>query len=277
MKPDAGVRAGNAGSSAPVLSAENVRKTYRLGRVDVPVLHGVSISVREGEWVAILGASGSGKSTLMHILGGLDRPDRDDAGAGVDSALGPCSVRFRDVELTRMSSRALDDYRNTSVGFVFQFYHLLPELTVLENALLPAMRKHGRVGFAMARAGLTAQAEGLLGSFGLGHRLRHRPAELSGGERQRTAIARALINDPDVLLADEPTGNLDQKTGEAILDAVASTRASGGSVGSGASDGGSVKTARTVVMVTHDQRVAARADRVVRLVDGRVVEGLSEG
>ncbi len=231
-----------------------MRKTYRLGRVDVPVLHGVSISIRAGEWVAILGASGSGKSTLLHILGGLDRPD---AGGSP-----PCRVVFDGSDLTGMSASQLDTYRNRSVGFVFQFYHLLPELTVLENALLPAMRLHGRLGFMSKRAELVGAAEQLLTSFGLAHRLRHRPSELSGGERQRTAIARALINDPPVLLADEPTGNLDQKTGEAILDSVAGTRA-----GQTGAEGGR----RTIIMVTHDQRVAARADRVVRLVDGRVV------
>ena len=250
-----GVAAG--GGAAPILGATDVRKTYRLGRVDVPVLHGVSISIREGEWVAILGASGSGKSTLMHILGGLDRPD-----AGGSPA---CHVWFGGGDLTTMSSAQLDTYRNQSVGFVFQFYHLLPELTVLENTLLPAMRMHGRLGFMRKRAALTAGASELLTSFGLGHRLRHRPGELSGGERQRTAIARALINDPPVLLADEPTGNLDQKTGEAILDAVAGARVSKGERGT---------ARRTIIMVTHDQRVAARADRVVRLVDGRVVAGV---
>ncbi len=249
-----------AGGGAGILCASNVRKTYRLGRVDVPVLHGVSIAIREGEWVAILGASGSGKSTLLHILGGLDRPDPRRDGEP------DRTVTFRDQDLTRMSSSELDDYRNLSVGFVFQFYHLLPELTVLENTLLPAMRKYGSLGFLMARARLTAQAQTLLTSFGLGHRLRHRPAELSGGERQRTAIARALINDPPVLLADEPTGNLDQKTGEAILDTVARTRDAGGKEGAGGK--------RTIIMVTHDPRVAARADRMVRLVDGRVVENV---
>ncbi len=242
-----------------ILAATDVRKTYRLGRIDVPVLHGVSISIREGEWVAILGASGSGKSTLLHILGGLDRADE---GVGQNGSP-PCHVLFGGHDLTTMSSSELDTYRNQSVGFVFQFYHLLPELTVLENTLLPAMRLYGRFGFMRKRAALTDAATLLLTSFGLGHRLRHRPSELSGGERQRTAIARALINDPPVLLADEPTGNLDQKTGEAILDSVAGARAS--------TSGGT--TRRTIIMVTHDQRVAARADRVVRLVDGRVVAG----
>jgi lipoprotein-releasing system ATP-binding protein len=236
----------------PALAGEGVRKTYRMGKVSVPVLRGASIRVGEGEWVAILGASGSGKSTLLHILGGLDRPDPAQNGHPAPA------VSFRGRDLTGMSAAALDEYRNASVGFVFQFYHLLPELSVLENALLPAMRRHGRLGFARRRRELEDAAGALLTEFGLGHRLRHRPGELSGGERQRTAIARALINDPPVLLADEPTGNLDRKTGDAILDAIAHSRG---------------RTGRTLVMVTHDPEVAARADRIVHLVDGQVVGG----
>jgi lipoprotein-releasing system ATP-binding protein len=154
-----------------------------------------------------------------------------------------------------MSAHELDRYRNESVGFVFQFYHLLPELTVLQNALIPAMVRYGRFGFSRRRAELTAQATALLGTFGLSHRLGHRPAELSGGERQRVAIARALINDPPLLLADEPTGNLDRKTGQAILDELTAHRRA---------------SRRTVIMVTHDLEVASRADRIVRLEDGRV-------
>ena len=239
------VRAQSNPSNAPrILSARNVFKTYRLGRVDVPVLKGASIEVGTGEWVAILGASGSGKSTLLHLLGGLDKPD---TGAGL--------VIFGDKALSTMSAADLDHYRNASVGFVFQFYHLLPELNVLENALIPAMVMHKRWGFAKRKAELTGRAEELLKSFGLGHRLTHRPAQLSGGERQRVAIARALVNDPPVLLADEPTGNLDRHTGEAILDLITQHRA---------------QTGRTLVMVTHDPEVAERADRIVRLVDGQV-------
>ncbi len=242
---------GTAGSK-PMLVARNVYKTYRLERVEVPVLKGASISVAAGEWVAVLGASGSGKSTLLHLLGGLDRAD----GPGLNKPAG--EIRFQGRSLSEMSARELDDYRNRSVGFVFQFYHLLPELNVLENALIPAMVLHGRFGFARRRAELTARAEALLAGFGLGERLRHRPAELSGGERQRVAIARALINEPPVLLADEPTGNLDRRTGEPILDLITQHRAS---------------TGRTVVMVTHDREIAQRADRIVHLRDGQVVEG----
>ena len=231
----------------PLLDCENLSKTYRLGRVDVPVLRGVSMRVEEGEWVCVVGASGSGKSTLLHLMGGLDRPDPGDG-----------AVRFRGDALAGMGPRALDRFRCDHVGFVFQFYHLLPELTVLENALAPAMIRHRRLGFIRRRESLKAHASRLLDAFGLSHRLRHRPAELSGGERQRVAIARAMLNEPDVLLADEPTGNLDQTTGAQILDAIAGVRAQRG---------------QTIVMVTHDEATASRADRRLTLRDGRIVEG----
>jgi ABC-type lipoprotein export system ATPase subunit len=209
----------------------------------VPVLRGASITVDEGEWVAIVGSSGSGKSTLLHLLGGLDRPDADS---------GP--VRFAGEELNRFGARRENLYRNRDVGFVFQFYHLLPELTVLENAMLPALVGLSRVRWISDRAALRKRAAELLETCGLSHRLGHRPAELSGGERQRVAIARALINKPRVLLADEPTGNLDIHTGGGILDLLAERHAEG----------------LTMVMVTHDAAVAARAQRRVRIVDGRV-------
>ncbi|MEM1424453.1 MAG: ABC transporter ATP-binding protein [Planctomycetota bacterium] len=230
-----------------LLDARDIHKTYRLGRVSVPVLRGASIRVDEGEVVAILGKSGSGKSTMMHILGGLDTPDRD-AGS---------SVEFEGHTLARFDERELDRYRARRVGFVFQFYHLLPELSVVDNTLLPAMAARGRLGYARERSALRARAEELLTGFGLGDRLRHRPVELSGGERQRVAIARALINEPRLLLADEPTGNLDEQTGSAILDSLLEHRARAGCA---------------MLIVTHDARVAARADRVVRLRDGVVVD-----
>jgi lipoprotein-releasing system ATP-binding protein len=228
---------------APLIAASTLHKTYRLGRVDVPVLRGVSLDVRPGEWVAILGASGSGKSTLLHLMGGLDRPDRPSGG----------EILFQSRPLSSMRAMELDRYRARSVGFVFQFYHLLPELTVMENVSIAAMVRHGRANYQ--RQEVVARARELLEGFGLGHRLAHRPAELSGGERQRVAIARALINAPAVLLADEPTGNLDRTTGEKILDSIATHKRA---------------TGQTIVMVTHDALVAARADRVVRLEDGRV-------
>jgi lipoprotein-releasing system ATP-binding protein len=230
-------------SAQTIVSVSNLHKTYRLGRVDVPVLRGVSLDVRRGEWLAIRGASGSGKSTLLHLIGGLDRPDRR-AGS---------TIRFQDSVLSDLRAAELDRYRAASVGFVFQFYHLLPELTVLQNVTIASMVRDG-LGHKSSAAADKARA--LLTTFGLGERLRHRPAELSGGERQRVAIARALINDPDVLLADEPTGNLDRATGDKILDALAKVRAERG---------------QTMIMVTHDAEVASRADRVVKLTDGRIV------
>ncbi len=233
----------------PQLLAQHVHKTYRLGRVDVPVLRGASLSVEEGECVAVLGASGSGKSTLLHLLGGLDRPDR----AGPDVG----GVSFEGRSLAACSAGELDRYRNRTVGFVFQFYHLLPELSVVQNAMIPAMVGVGRFGWTRAAGEVRKHAEGLLDRFGLGHRTRHRPAELSGGERQRVAIARALINRPRLLLADEPTGNLDAVTGASILDALMDLRR---------------EHKQTMVLVTHDQRVADRADRIVHLKDGVVVD-----
>ncbi len=236
-------------ASSPILSVRGVHKTYKLGRVKVPVLHGVDLDVHQGEWVTILGASGSGKSTLLHLMGGLDRPDRNEG----DRA----SIAFRGTDLTKQSKRALDRYRADDIGFVFQFYHLLPELSVLENVCVGSMILHGRLGYRRHRGDTIERARVLLERFGLGHRLKHRPMELSGGERQRVAIARALINEPSLLLADEPTGNLDLKTGESILEAMIEYRE---------------KAGLTMVMVTHDERIAKRADRVIRLTDGRVVE-----
>lgn len=232
-----------------ILRVRDVRKTYKLGRVRVPVLHGVDLNLAERECVAILGASGSGKSTLLHLCGGLDRPDKP------GPEMPAPSIRYRDQELMSVRGGALDRYRTHDVGFVFQFYHLLPELSVLENVTVGAMPGHGRFGWAKRRPDATRRARELLEAFGLGHRLRHRSAELSGGERQRVAIARALINDPPLLLADEPTGNLDRETGGTILDAL---------------DGLREDMGLSVLMVTHDETVAARADRVIRLVDGLV-------
>ena len=228
-----------------MIKATGLHKTYRLGRVDVPVLHGVDLSVDQGEWVAILGASGSGKSTLLHLLGGLDRPDK---GSG--------RIFFDDEEVGALSPAAMNRYRSRHVGFVFQFYHLLPELTVVENVAIAGMVRHGWSKYGANRGAVSKRAAELLDAFGLSHRLKHRPAELSGGERQRVAIARALVNDPAVLLADEPTGNLDQATGDAILETLTALREERG---------------QTIVMVTHDAQVAGRADRTVRLLDGKVV------
>jgi ABC-type lipoprotein export system ATPase subunit len=249
-----------------LLVAENLWKTYTLGRAAVPVLRGASVAVERGEFVAVLGASGSGKSTLLHLLGGLDRPDRVpgiyvEPNATTNPApatSAPSRIEFDGVSLASLSVRGLDAYRTRSVGFVFQFYHLLPELSVEDNVLLPSMVAHGRFGYMARRRDLRLRAQSLLDDLGLSHRLRHRPVELSGGERQRAAIARALINDPPLLLADEPTGNLDAATGAKVLDALLALRA---------------KSGRTMLIVTHDANTAARADRVVRIVDGRVAAG----
>lgn len=239
----------------PVVSISNLHKTYRLGRVDVPVLRGVSVDVERGEWLAVLGASGSGKSTLLHLVGGLDRPDLAGNGTGA-------SILFEGRDINRLPSAELDRYRARAVGFVFQFYHLLPELSVLDNVLIAAMVRHGRFGYRRAAGEARTLARELLDRFGLGHRLRHRPAELSGGERQRVAIARALVNRPTLLLADEPTGNLDLETGRKILDVFAELRTALG---------------LTVIVVTHDPNTAERADRVVRLVDGRLAGENGDG
>ncbi|MEZ6242216.1 MAG: ABC transporter ATP-binding protein [Phycisphaerales bacterium] len=259
----------------PLVRVEHLRKTYKLGRVKVPVLHGVSIDVAPNESVAILGASGSGKSTLLHLVGGLDRPDRhsknlrrcrrcgyDTAGLEPGELCPECAypvpsserakIFFDGRDVTAMSAAQLNRYRARDVGFVFQFYHLLPELSVLQNVTVGAMIRHG-LAYTANAAEARKHARDLLEAFGLAHRLRHRPAQLSGGERQRVAIARALVNKPRLLLADEPTGNLDAETGAQILDALGDLRQ---------------KFGLTMLMVTHDPAVAQRADRVVRLHDG---------
>ncbi len=222
-----------------IIEAREIHKAYRMGKRTLEVLRGVDMSVRAGEFLVIVGASGSGKSTLLHILGALDRPS---SGA----------VEFDGVRLNKLSGRKLDQFRNKTVGFVFQFYHLLNELSVLENVLAPAMASSGTLGWLSVRNRTALRAEQLLERFGLADRMRHKPYELSGGERQRTALARALINEPKVLLADEPTGNLDSQTGSGILEVLGDLHQAG----------------QTIVMVTHDERIAARAGRVIRLCDG---------
>jgi len=212
-----------------------------MGATRVEVLKGVDLTVRQGEFVAIVGASGSGKSTLLHILGGLDRPDK-----GV--------VEFDGRDLKRMRARELNRLRNEMVGFVFQFYHLLDELNVLENVVLPAMVSRTVIGWLLSRRAAKRRAMELLEQLGLKERVRHKPYQLSGGERQRVAIGRALMNQPRLLLADEPTGNLDSVTGSGILNVFEQLNRAG----------------QTIIMVTHDERVAARAQRVIVLEDGRI-------
>lgn len=224
-----------------LLHVTNLHKRYRLGGEDLHVLRGVDLHLNAGEWLAILGASGSGKSTLLHLIGGLDRPDEG-------------TVVFRDENVFRAGASRVDQYRNADVGFVFQFYHLLPELTAAENVLVPAMIGAGALQWTGRRHEARQRATMLLERMGLAGRLRHRPAKLSGGERQRVAIARALMNEPALLLADEPTGNLDADTGSQILDLLREIHTAG----------------QTLVMVTHDTRIAAAADRQVRLERGRL-------
>jgi ABC-type lipoprotein export system ATPase subunit len=210
-----------------------VVKTYRMGQHRVEVLRGVSATVHSGEWVALVGASGSGKTTLMHLMGGLDRPT-----AGAVRCMG-----------RRLSGATATRLRKRHIGYVFQSYHLLPELSALENVALPAL------GWGDARARSVRRARELLARFGLADRLRHRPLELSGGEQQRVAVARALVNDPDIILADEPTGNLDAGAAATIMDILQGLHQDDG---------------KTVVMVTHDPECAARAQRVLTLEEGRL-------
>ncbi len=208
----------------------------------LPILKGVNLEVYPDETLAIVGPSGAGKSTLLHLMGALDPPSS-----------GSIVYRGRDVS---MGGKHADEYRNKKVGLVFQFYHLFPDLTALENVLVPAMVASSVAGwYGGGRAKYTARALELLARVRLEHRLRHRPAQLSGGEQQRVAIARALLLEPELLLCDEPTGNLDRKTGEEVLELLWELKA---------------KTGQTYVIVTHDRKLAERADRCVEMEDGRL-------
>ena len=231
----------NATKSQAILRAAGLSKTYHMGGRDLEVLRGVDLSIKPGEWLAVLGASGSGKSTLLHLLGGLDHPDRG-------------QVIFHDQDVLTFSNPRLDKFRNKDVGFVFQFYHLLPELSAQENVFVGAMIRHSLLTWPQHRASAQNRAKTLLDRMGMTDRLSHQPGKLSGGERQRVAIARALINDPAVLLADEPTGNLDVETGQQIMSVFQQLHQDG----------------QTIVMVTHDDKVAAYADRQLTLENGRL-------
>jgi ABC-type lipoprotein export system ATPase subunit len=224
-----------------ILKAEGVYKSYRMGAAKVSVLKGVDLAVKSGEFLAIVGASGSGKSTLLHILGALDSPDK-----GI--------VSFEGRDLSRHSTGELNRFRNKMVGFVFQFYHLLDELNVLENVFLPAMTGRSVVGWLASRRWAKKRARELLSQLGLSERANHKPYQLSGGERQRVAIGRALMNEPRILLADEPTGNLDSATGNGILEVFEKLNRAG----------------QTIVMVTHDERIAQKAGRIITLADGKI-------
>ncbi|MBN1341907.1 MAG: ABC transporter ATP-binding protein [Phycisphaerae bacterium] len=261
-------------SNDAILVAKNLHKTYPLGRTELQVLRGVSMSVKRGEFVAIMGSSGSGKSTLMHILGALDVPqkgqvtfDGQDLFEAEDVRAIPVIEREsadRSAFSARLRGGPLEPFRNrlrnAAFGFVFQFYHLLPELDVIENILLPCMVGETVANWFGRRRDLTERAHQTAESLGLTNRLRHKPNELSGGERQRVAIARALINRPRVLLADEPTGNLDARTGREILGLLKDLNRQG----------------QTMVMVTHDAWVAEQADRTVQIADGRIKSAPSD-
>ena len=219
-----------------LVSARAVSKTYDMGRRSLTVLREMNFSVSRGEFIALRGASGAGKSTLLHLLGGLDSPDAGE-------------IWFAGKNLTTLSANELAGLRNSKIGFVFQSYHLLPELDALENVCLPARIARVPAGDAATRG------RELLARVGLKERMEHRPNELSGGERQRVAIARALVNQPDLILADEPTGNLDSHTGGEIIDLLCSIVA---------------ERQATLVIATHDTNIAARAPKVVHLTDGQI-------
>jgi lipoprotein-releasing system ATP-binding protein len=220
------------------IQVEDVWKSFARDGERLDVLKGVSLQVAAGDLVAVVGPSGAGKSTLLHLLGALERPSSGE-------------VRYGEVALSGLSDLALAEFRNRHVGFVFQFHHLLPEFTALENVMLPLLIRRRRLVETREEAGA------LLRQVGLGDRLSHRPGELSGGEQQRVALARALVGGPAVLLADEPTGNLDSKTGEEIFALLRQLNR---------------ERRLTSVIVTHNESLANRADRILRMVDGRMVE-----
>jgi lipoprotein-releasing system ATP-binding protein len=221
-------------NNAIILSCENLTKRYQQGALDVEVLKGVNLTIGVGEQVAIMGASGSGKSTLLHLLGGLDKPTSG-------------SVYLNGINLATVTARKQAQLRNQSLGFIYQSHHLLGEFTLLENVAMPLLI----AGKAVAEARQSANK--LLQRVGLGHRIAHKPAELSGGERQRAAIARALINQPAVILADEPTGNLDSKTAEQVYQLMLELNQ---------------ELSISLLIVTHDASLAAKMGRVLYMADG---------
>lgn len=222
----------------PFVEAIHLNKTFRIGKHSVPVLRGADLRAERGEWTALLGASGSGKTTLLDIIGTISRPDEG-------------KLLIDGEDMAAYSGNKLVAFRRKKIGFVFQSFHLLPELTILENVMLPAMLN------GTGKKEALKHAEELLERVGLSDRILHRPNELSGGEQQRTAIARCLINSPELILADEPTGNLDSVNGKAILSIFRSIHEDGG---------------KTIIMVTHDAAVAGEADRKVLLKDGVTIQ-----
>lgn len=224
------------------LSTVGLKKSYHKYRIDIPVLQGVDLAVEKGSFVSIVGTSGSGKSTLLHLLGTLDKPDAGE-------------IRLEGRRIDNLSLHDRDHLRNTTFGFIFQFYHLLPELTVLENVSVPAMIRHSALGWLRRSKALKKAAQAMLERVGLGHRLRHKPRELSGGEMQRAAIARALISQPQILLADEPTGNLDADTGGEVLRLLQELNREDG---------------LTIIMVTHNRDMALQSGKVFHMIRGQL-------
>jgi lipoprotein-releasing system ATP-binding protein len=227
------------------LATKGLFKSYLKGSFGIPVLQGIDLAIHEGEFLAIVGASGCGKSTLLHLLGTLDKPDAGE-------------VHFDGHRIDNLPSASRDLLRNKHFGMIFQFYHLLPELTALENVLAPALIAESTLSYWLRRGQHRRRALELLEMVGISHRARHKPRELSGGEMQRAAIARALLSRPRVLLADEPTGNLDRTTGRQIMEILRELN---------------LREKLTIVMVTHDPWIAEQADRTVKLVEGRIQKG----
>ncbi|MEK7610948.1 MAG: ABC transporter ATP-binding protein [Patescibacteria group bacterium] len=227
----------------PLIITENLSKTYGLDGLGVPALSGVNVAINPGELVAIMGPSGCGKSTLMHLLGLLDTPSSG-------------RILFKDRDISKFSENDRAAFRSREVGFVFQQFNLLPRLSTLENVLLPTLYFHGEGDGAEKIKDSRRRALTILSEVGLGKRIEHRPNQLSGGEQQRVAIARSLINDPSLVLADEPTGNLDSRSGGEIMELLKELNRKG----------------KTLVVVTHDNLVADRCQRTIRMKDGRVVD-----
>ena len=226
------------------MSVVGLKKSYRKGKLEVPVLKGVDLTISKGSFTAIVGQSGSGKSTLLHLLGTLDAPDAGE-------------IYYADRRIDNLPSKQLEKLRNEEFGLIFQFYHLLPELTTLENVLVPRMVQDGFLKYLRNKRSYQKRAADLLDLVGLKHRLTHKPSELSGGEMQRCAIARSLISNPTVLLADEPTGNLDAENGAEVMATLHRLRE---------------QEDLTLVMVTHDDQLANKADEVIHLVNGVVAK-----
>ena len=224
------------------ISAIAIEKAYRKGQHKVPVLRGVRFSANRGEFVSIVGQSGSGKSTLLHLMGLLDQPDVGE-------------ILLEGQRIDDLNVQARDQLRNRVFGFIFQFYHLMPELNLIENVLSPLMIRHSTLEYWRNKREFRALAMDIIRKVGLEHRVKHKPSELSGGELQRGAIARALVTRPQLLLADEPTGNLDSETGGEIIELLKQLNEQDG---------------LTIVMVTHDDTLAAQAHRTVRLAEGRI-------